>query len=82
MIIAMTKIGRAIIASGMTVVAGFGSLLLAVDLPILQDFGMVTMLNVAFALISTLVVLPPLIVWVDTRLVAFRRVPGTQKTPK
>ncbi len=64
---AMTKIGRAIIASGLTVVAGFGALLIARDFPILQDFGIVTMINVLFALVSTLLVLPPLIVWVDSR---------------
>ncbi|GBE57568.1 putative membrane protein YdgH [bacterium BMS3Abin01] len=64
---AMTKIGRAIIASGLTVIAGFGALLIARDFPILQDFGIVTMINVLFALVSTLLVLPPLIVWVDSR---------------
>ena len=68
MTIAMAKIGRAIIASGLTVIAGFGALLLARDFPVLQEFGEVTMLNVLFALLSTLVVLPPLIVLVDSRL--------------
>ena len=62
---AVTKIGRAIIASGLTVVGGFGALLIAKDFPILQDFGIVTMINVLFALVSTLFVLPPLIVLVD-----------------
>jgi predicted RND superfamily exporter protein len=63
---AMTKIGRAVIASGLTVIGGFGALLIARDFIILRDFGVVTMINVAFALCSTLVVLPPLIVWGDT----------------
>lgn len=63
---AMTKIGRAVIASGLTVIGGFGALLIAKDFIILRDFGVVTMINVAFALCSTLIVLPPLIVWVDT----------------
>jgi predicted RND superfamily exporter protein len=62
----MTKIGRAIVASGMTVIGGFGALLIARDFAILSDFGVVTMINVAFALISTLFVLPPLIVWIDS----------------
>ncbi|MFA6000726.1 MAG: hydrophobe/amphiphile efflux-3 (HAE3) family transporter [Thermoleophilia bacterium] len=78
MVTAMTKIGRAIIASGLTVVAGFGALLIAKDFPLLQDFGVVTMINVLFALVSTLIVLPPLIVLVDTRL----GVPGTGSMPK
>ncbi|MCL4472419.1 MAG: hydrophobe/amphiphile efflux-3 (HAE3) family transporter [Actinobacteria bacterium] len=68
MTVAMAKIGRAIIASGLTVIAGFGALLIARDFPVLQEFGEVTMLNVLFALISTLVVLPPLIVLADSRL--------------
>ncbi|MEN8615430.1 hydrophobe/amphiphile efflux-3 (HAE3) family transporter [Dehalogenimonas sp. THU2] len=63
---AMTKIGRAIIASGLTVIGGFGALLIAKDFLILRDFGIVTMINVFFALVSTLFVLPTLIVWVDT----------------
>ena len=66
MVTAMTKIGRAIVASGLTVIGGFGALLIARDFPILVDFGVVTMINVTFALISTLFVLPPLIVWIDS----------------
>jgi predicted RND superfamily exporter protein len=66
MVTAMTKIGRAIVASGMTVIGGFGALLIARDFAILSDFGIVTMINVAFALISTLFVLPSLVVWIDS----------------
>lgn len=62
---AVTKIGRAVIASGFTVIGGFGALLVATDFPIIQDFGVVTLINVFFALISTLLVLPALIVLVD-----------------
>ncbi len=63
---AMTKIGRAIIASGLTVIGGFGALLIAKDFLVLQDFGIVTVVNVFFALVSTLFVLPTLIVWIDS----------------
>jgi hydrophobe/amphiphile efflux-3 (HAE3) family protein len=66
MVTAMTKIGRAIVASGLTVIGGFGALLVAKDFIILRDFGIVTMINVGFALVSTLFVLPSLIVLVDT----------------
>jgi hydrophobe/amphiphile efflux-3 (HAE3) family protein len=62
---AMTKIGRAVIASGLTVIGCFAALLIAQDFPILRDFGIVTMVNVFFALVSTLVVLPTLIVLFD-----------------
>lgn len=64
---------RAIIASGLTVIAGFGALLIARDFPVLQDFGVITMINVFFALASTLVVLPPLIVLIDSRLMSPQR---------
>ncbi|MCK4963463.1 MAG: MMPL family transporter, partial [Dehalococcoidia bacterium] len=63
---AMTKIGRAIIASGLTTIGGFAALLAAMDLVILRDFGMLTVINVFLALVSTLVVLPTLVVWVDS----------------
>ncbi|MDD5095279.1 MAG: hydrophobe/amphiphile efflux-3 (HAE3) family transporter [Dehalococcoidia bacterium] len=68
MTMAITKIGRAICASGLTVIGGFGALLIATDFPILRDFGIVTMINVFFALVATLVVLPPMIVFLDSRL--------------
>jgi hydrophobe/amphiphile efflux-3 (HAE3) family protein len=62
---AMTRIGRAIIASGFTVIGGFGALMIAKDFLILRDFGIVTVVDVFFALVSTLFVLPTLIVWFD-----------------
>jgi predicted RND superfamily exporter protein len=65
---AMTKIGRAIGVSGLTTMGGFAALMVAVDFPILRDFGILTVADVFFALISTLLVLAPLIVWVDSML--------------
>ncbi|MBM3133097.1 MAG: RND family transporter, partial [Chloroflexi bacterium] len=67
MSIAMTKIGRAICVSAFTTMGGFAALLIATDFPILVDFGMVTIINVFFALITSLLVLPALIVWIDRR---------------
>ncbi|MBN1189487.1 MAG: RND family transporter [Dehalococcoidales bacterium] len=63
---AMNRIGRAIIASGLTVIGGFGALLIAKDFSILRDFGIVTVVDVFFALVSALFVLPTLIVWFDS----------------
>jgi len=63
---AIVQIGRAIIASGLTVIGGFAALLAADDFPVLSDFGKVTMINVFFALVATLLVLPPMIVRIDT----------------
>jgi uncharacterized membrane protein YdfJ with MMPL/SSD domain len=35
------------------------------SLPLLRDFGIIVAVNVAVALLSALVVLPPLLVWAD-----------------
>ncbi len=63
---AITRIGRAIIASGLTVIGGFGALLIAQNFPVLKSFGLLTMIDVFLAIISTLIVLPALIVWIDS----------------
>jgi len=62
--VASLRIGRAIAASGLTVVAGFGALAFS-NFPLLVDFGKVTALDMGLAVLSTLVVLPPLLVWLD-----------------
>ena len=36
-------------------------------LPLLRDFGLVVTLNVAIALFSALVLMPPMMVWVDSK---------------
>jgi uncharacterized membrane protein YdfJ with MMPL/SSD domain len=37
------------------------------SLPLLRDFGRIVAMNVAVALLSALVVLPPMLVWADRR---------------
>lgn len=69
MMIAMQKIGKAILASGLTTVGGFAVLLFS-DFVILQDFGIMTVVNISLALLSTFLVLPPLIVMFDRFLVS------------
>ena len=61
---AVTKVGRAITASALTVAAGFGALI-ASSFPALRDFGIVTVVDVVFALIVTLTVVPALVRWLD-----------------
>jgi predicted RND superfamily exporter protein len=61
---ASLRIGRAIMASGLTVMGGFAVLALS-GFPLLDNFGKVTALNIGISLISTLVLLPPLLVWAD-----------------
>lgn len=73
MSIASIQIGRAITASGLTVIGGFAALAFS-NFPLLESFGKVTVLDMALCLVATLVVLPPMLVWLDeeTGLVAVR----------
>ncbi|MDD4642844.1 MAG: hydrophobe/amphiphile efflux-3 (HAE3) family transporter [Erysipelotrichaceae bacterium] len=64
MYLAIQKIGKAVLASGLTTIGGF-SVLLFSDFVILQDFGFMTVINISLALLSTFIVLPPLIVLFD-----------------
>jgi hydrophobe/amphiphile efflux-3 (HAE3) family protein len=66
MLTAVGRIGRAIGASGLTVTAGFATLIFS-GFPALRDFGWVTVATVLFALVSALVVVPPVVVWLDER---------------
>jgi hypothetical protein len=61
----VSRLGRAILASGLTTIAGFGALLYARDFIIMRDFSIIIMLDVFLALVATLVVLPALVVGVD-----------------
>jgi len=64
--VAASRTGRAFFCSALTAVAGIAVLGLS-SLPLLRDFGIIVALNVSIALLSALVVLPPLLVWSDTR---------------
>jgi uncharacterized protein len=68
MVVSVTMIGKAIVASGLTTVGGFAVLLFSSFL-ILKDFGFMTVINVSLALASTFIILPPLIVLVDCFIV-------------
>jgi hypothetical protein len=71
MVVAVSKMGRAIIATGITTLGGFG-VLIASSFPMMSDFGVVTVAGVALCMISAIVVMPPLMVWWDN-LIARRR---------
>jgi uncharacterized protein len=58
------RTGRAFIVSGLTAIAGVAVLSFS-SMPLLHDFGRVVSMNVAVALLSALVVLPPLLVWAE-----------------
>jgi hydrophobe/amphiphile efflux-3 (HAE3) family protein len=64
--VAAARTGRAFFASALTTVGGFAVMLFS-PLPLLSDFGAIVALTVAIALISAIVVLPPILVWADRR---------------
>lgn len=64
--ITATRTGRAFIVSGMTAITGV-AVIATSSLPLLRDFGIIVAMNVIVALLSALVVLPPLLVWAEER---------------
>ena len=71
-------IGRAIFVSGGMVIIGFGVMMFAFEFPFIQRFGFVTVLDVVLVLLSTLVVMPALVLSYDLRRA---KVKVTKKTP-
>ena len=56
------RTGAAVMASGITAIAGFAVLTLT-DIRMLRDFGLVTVLDLGVALLGVLLVLPAALVW-------------------
>ena len=75
--------GAAVLASGTTAIAGFGVLVLS-DIRMLRDFGAVTVIDLAVALLGVLIVLPAVLVlsergaFAPGRARLRRRRPGAQ----
>jgi hydrophobe/amphiphile efflux-3 (HAE3) family protein len=61
-----SRTGRAFVVSACTAIAGV-AVIATSSLPLLRDFGLIVTLNVAVALLSALVVLPPMLVWADEK---------------
>ncbi len=64
--VAAERTGRAFFASALTTLGGFAVLMFS-SLPLISDFGMVVTINIAVALLSALVVVPPLVQAADHR---------------
>jgi hypothetical protein len=58
--------GAAVLASGITAIAGF-AVLIASDIAMLRDFGLVTVIDLAVALLGVMVVLPAALTWAEER---------------
>ena len=52
------------LASGITAIAGFAALI-ATDIRMLRDFGLVTVVDLAVALLGVMLVLPAALVWAE-----------------
>lgn len=68
MSITVKRIGKAIVASGLTTIGGFSVLMLS-KFVILKDFGLMTVINISLALVSTFVILPAVIYIFDRFIV-------------
>ena len=58
--------GAAVLASGVTAIAGFAALIFS-DVRMLQQFGIVTVVDLTVSLLGVMVVLPAALVWAEER---------------
>jgi len=56
--------GAAVLASGATAIAGFAALI-ASDIRMLRDFGIVTVVDLTVSLLGVLLVLPAALMWAE-----------------
>jgi uncharacterized protein len=63
---AYARTGAAVLASGVTAIAGF-AVLIASDVGMLREFGFVTVIDLAVALLGVMVALPAALAWVERR---------------
>jgi uncharacterized protein len=53
-----------VLASGVTAIAGFAALM-ASDIRMLRDFGIVTVLDLSLSLVGVMLVLPAALIWAE-----------------
>ena len=66
--------GAAVLASGVTAIAGFGVLVFS-DITMLRDFGFVTLIDLSVSLVGVLLVLPAVLALSERRALARQRDP-------
>jgi hydrophobe/amphiphile efflux-3 (HAE3) family protein len=64
--LAYASTGAAVLASGATAIAGFAALI-ASDIRMLRDFGIVTVVDLSVALVGVMIVLPAALIWAEQR---------------
>jgi hydrophobe/amphiphile efflux-3 (HAE3) family protein len=62
--LAYASTGAAVLASGATAIAGFGALI-ASDIRMLRDFGIVAVVDLSVAVLGVMIVLPAALVWAE-----------------
>jgi len=75
----LPRIGRAFVASGLTLAGGFAAMAVS-PAPLLRDFGVVVAIDVVVALVSALVIMPPLLRWTDDKPEAMSPPPPVPET--
>jgi hydrophobe/amphiphile efflux-3 (HAE3) family protein len=76
---AYASTGRAVVASGITAIAGFAVLIVS-NVTMLRDFGLVTLIDMTVSLLGVLAVLPAVLTLSEGGLAS--RVPSRQARPK
>jgi predicted RND superfamily exporter protein len=61
---AYARTGPAVFASAVTVIAGFAVLIVG-NVPMLRDFGFVTVIDLGVALLGVMIALPAALVWLE-----------------
>jgi len=69
------RTGTAVLASGITSIAGFGVLIVS-GISMLRDFGLVTIVDLTVALAGVMLVLPATLVWAEG---GFRPLPAIRR---
>jgi hydrophobe/amphiphile efflux-3 (HAE3) family protein len=67
---AYARTGVPVLASGITAIVGFAALI-ATDIRMLRDFGIVTVLDLSIALAGVLLVLPAALIWAESGFAPF-----------
>lgn len=69
MVTAISKIGRAVVITALTTLGGFGVLITS-DFVLIRDFGIATVSSVFLCLVSSMIVMPPLLIFFDKKILA------------
>ena len=72
--------GAAVLASGVTAIAGFAALI-ASDIQMLRDFGILTVVDLSVSLLGVMIVLPAALIWAEQRQSAKTSAEPAQSRP-